>query len=754
MKNSKLHDAGCSGCDSAAGNGLYINYNNATVYRNVITDNYYGIYLDNANNANISENNISFNTIEGIYFATRSNNNYIYYNNITNNGDEGIELNSGENNTIKGNLISNNLGGGSGSAGIVVSDANNTIFENVIVNNGNGANEYGVYLTSNAYDTNISENNISSNNDDNLNIESIDNYIYANNITLAGEEGIEIAAGSTGNNLTDNLIRNSTSFGAFVQDNNNIFANNFIRGSSKFGVYAQSADNLNFTLNSFENNTEYDIYLNYSEYFVMGQNGTNLALNSSFNDSKITLLDKGNLTVQYYARANVTSSLGAALTGAFVISNDSFRTTEWNDNTAASGYTGYFAVTDYVKNASHPVYYNNHTATANLSNYGNNSAMYNVSVKTTNSTTVTVVLTAAYCNGNYASGNWVISSNIQCANQSIPVTGNITIAAGGTLTLYNVTINFTTSADGSNFINKTAGGGLFIYDVDSNASTTNDQSWIRANNTDFEYDFWVWGTPDTNIANFTMQNSKVTDAGYISGASCDSESCGVQLYNVSNVIIKNNNISYGARYGLYLQYSTNNFMVNNTINTTGNTGFAIYLLSSSSSNNISGNTIMTSGDDGYGISLQSNSNSNIISSNTITTTGGALVTASYGIYLSSSSNSNITSNTITTNGSSGIGIYLLSSSNSNTLQSNTITTNGSSGYGIYLSSSSSNNATSNIINATGTNADGVYVFSNSDNNILNLNNITRAGRDGVRIEKSGVSIPGNNTITANRSEER
>ncbi|MBI2129691.1 right-handed parallel beta-helix repeat-containing protein, partial [Candidatus Woesearchaeota archaeon] len=348
---------------------------------------------------------------------------------------------------------------------------------------------------------------------------------------------------------------------------------------------------------------------------------------------------------------------------------------------------------------------------------------------------------------------------ITCANETIYVAGNITISNNGSLTLYNVTINFSAFADGSNFINKSPNGGLFIYDLDSNASTIEDATEIISNNSDYEFDFWVYGNGVSD--NFTMQNSIVKDAGY------STKSLGIQLYNVSNVKVIGNNISDGAYYGLYLQYSTNNNISNNIINTTANNGYGIYL-SSSSNSTIQSNTITTNGSWSYGILIDASSNSNTLQSNTITTSN----TNGYGIYLFSNSNSNtIQSNTITTNGSFGYGIYLLSSSNSNTLQSNTITTNGSSSYGIflsttlnnissnaiitnnatsiYLSGSSNNNLTSNRINATGTIADGIYVFASSDNNIINLNNITKAGRDGIRFENSGTALPERNNITNN-----
>ena len=401
-----------------------------------------------------------------------------------------------------------------------------------------------------------------------------------------------------------------------------------------------------------------------------------------------------------------------------------------------------------------------------------------------------------YCKGsdryNSSGGNWLIDSNVVCSNEKINVTGNITVKKSGNLSLYNTTITFMTYADGSHFIKKNESGGLWIYDNDSNASTTEDYSWITANNTNFEYDFWVYGVGEND--NFTMQNSKITDAGY------STKSLGIQLYNVSNVIVAGNNITEGARHGFYLRFSTNNNLTNNTISADRALAAGIFLDDSSNANTIEKNTITTEGNtsngirssgssniiknntistggllaiSSTGIRFDSSSNSSIIANNTITTNGnesygifllqtsvsnnisGNSITTygnySYGIYLRTSANSNtLSSNIITTNGSFGYGIWLSSSSNSNTLQSNTITTNGSSGYGIWLSSSSNSTIQNNAIITNGSSSYGILLSISSNNNVTN-NNITATGADsdGVYIDGTSTTSSDNNIIQNN-----
>ncbi|MBI2130120.1 right-handed parallel beta-helix repeat-containing protein, partial [Candidatus Woesearchaeota archaeon] len=865
----------------------------------------YGIYISSSSNSSTLQSNAittNGNTAYGILLLSSSNNNATG-NTITTNGSSGfgIGLTSSSNSTLQSNAITT-----SGSSGYGISLASSSSSNSLQSNNitTNGSTSYGIWLSSSS-NNNATGNIITANStgSDSIYIFSnSDNNIFNfNNISKSGRDGIRIGGSATNlperNNITNNIILNSTGSGIFINNtltasqfiynnnisyssNNSIQLNNasnitIISGSleySRTGINASQSTNVTIANATFVLNTLWDFYITNNSWLI--------SLNNSFNSTAVNITgsagDFSNFTVMWYARANVTNSSGIHMNSSSVTSTDVFGASEWTDTTT-NGLTGWFAVIDYVQNASSINSSNLHTGTASLTGYLANSSTYNVSVKNITGTQIDIVLKNPnkYCNNSYTQGQatWNITSNLTCANQTIYVDGNITIFNNGSLTLYNVTINFSAFADGSNFINKSPNGGLYIYDLDSNASTQEDGSWLMSNDSNYEFDFWAFGNGAND--NFTMQNSKITDAGYLTN------SLGVQLYNISNVVVKGNNISGGAYYGLYLQYSTNNNISNNQINTTASSGHGIYLISNSNSNTLSSNTIntlgvaaagygiylvsiqnttifgntvttgtiatsaygiyvvssnnsnissntiittkadsygiyldtrsslntvqnntiTTTGSDGIGIFLSSSSNSSI-SSNNIVTTGTVVGVGSNGIHLSASSYNNVTSNTITTNGSNSFGIYLVSISSSNTLQSNTITTrggvvidgsygilitsrsnivqsnnittNGSKGYGIYLSSgsssntnitgniimtnnatgilissSSNNNATSNIINATGTNADGVYILSDSDNNILNLNNISKPGRDGIRIENSGTSIPERNNITNN-----
>src|SRR3989344_1570741 len=548
------------------------------------------------------------------------------------------------------------------------------------------------------------------------------NTLQSNTITTNGSSGygIYLLTSSNSNKMQSNTMTASglTTYGIFFSSsNNNTALSNVITNSTLYGIYSSLSTGINLTANSLVNTSSlgYDIYINNSNNFTMWQNATTIALNSTLERAKVNITNNGNLTVQFYARAYVADLAEQPISGASVNSSDSFGALEWVALTAANGYTANFIAIDFTRNSTTDTDYNLHRATANITGYPDSSAFYNLSVYATNHKTANITLQ----NGtflesciNYSTGNMVVNSNIECANISINVTGNITILAGGNLTLKNVTINFSMTKDGGSWINKTASGGLWIYDNDNNASTTEDASEIISNNSNWEYDFWVFGNSGND--NFTLQNSVVKDAGY-----GGSGSLGIQLVNVNNTKITNNNITDGVYLGLYLVTSGSNNITGNYINTTASFGYGISLELSSNSNTLQSNTITTSNTNGYGIFLSS-SNSNTLQSNTITTSN----TNGYGIYLSASSISNtLQSNTITASGDTGYGIWLDASSNSN-ITGNNITTSNTNGYGISLElSSNSNTLQSNTITTTGGSSHGIFLLTDSSLNTLQSNTI-------------------------------
>jgi parallel beta-helix repeat protein len=220
---------------------------------------------------------------------------------------------------------------------------------------------------------------------------------------------------------------------------------------------------------------------------------------------------------------------------------------------------------------------------------------------------------------------------------------------------------------------------------------------------------------------------------------------GIYLHTDSkNINVINNTITTKGNdgYAIIIQDSSNIEVQDNTILTSGNTA-AIYLFPSTNIN-ITNNDINTTSDNGVGIWLRTSSNNNV-TDNTINTTGGG----AYGIWLFDKSNTNnLTSNTIETSGLNGRGIALDTSSNYNEIIDNTINTSDSNGYGIHIVLSSiSNNVVDNTIKTEGNNLAGIYIDTSSNNITDNTINTVGDTAPGINIDTfSEYNDVVNNTV--------
>ncbi len=101
----------------------------------------------------------------------------------------------------------------------------------------------------------------------------------------------------------------------------------------------------------------------------------------------------------------------------------------------------------------------------------------------------------------------------------------------------------------------------------------------------------------------------VNISGFTVTGATGSWNAGIHLYNADHCNIYDNNVS-DDDYGIYLRYSSNNTLTDNTANSNNWLGI---ILSSSSNNTLSNNIASTNGI--YGIFLSHSSNNNVLSDN-------------------------------------------------------------------------------------------------------------------------------------------
>ena len=216
-----------------------------------------GIYLENVDYCNISENN-AYENDRGIYLNYSSDNTLIG-NTVNSNGGRGICM-SGSSNTLANNIASNNK-----YEGIFLYGSSSS--SNTLANNTASNNDYGIYLYHST--SNTLANNTASNNDDGgIRLSFASGNILQNNIAKLNKKyGIHLFD-SNSNTLANNIASNNGYDGIYLDCafylviSYNTLENNIVNSNNRYGVHLDGeADNNNITCNLVQNNMQRGFYL-------------------------------------------------------------------------------------------------------------------------------------------------------------------------------------------------------------------------------------------------------------------------------------------------------------------------------------------------------------------------------------------------------------------------------------------------------------------------------------------------------------
>ncbi|MBN2042339.1 MAG: hypothetical protein JW754_00870 [Candidatus Aenigmarchaeota archaeon] len=219
-----------------------------------------------------------------------------------------------------------NLNGTGSGAGIF-----NDGFDNVTIKNCKISN-YFIGISLNNIDSNVENNSL------------IDNKLFSNNMGAFFYDGV-FKTIISGNNITGNEygIYIDNYIGEGIEKNNTIINSSII------------------------SNEDYDVYITADAY--------DFFINTSYETEYV---NNANLSRQWYLKVNVTNKSMVGIEDAEVSVHDKFNNLEWQENTTASGLTGWNIITQYNLNSSGKFNYTPHTISGLNPRYSDNSTIQNI----------------------------------------------------------------------------------------------------------------------------------------------------------------------------------------------------------------------------------------------------------------------------------------------------------------------------------------------------------------------------------------
>jgi parallel beta-helix repeat protein len=343
-------------------------------------------------------------------------------------------------------------------------------------------------------------------------------------------------------------------------------------------------------------------------------------------------------------------------------------------------------------------------------------------------------------------GEWTVTGEETVQDKRVTLNGNLTVGAGGSLTLRNVTLNVNSQYDGQYGIEVEPGGSLFIYG-----------STVAAADEEHGFSFLVggaafemkdselhgagWGPDDESLGGeeAIMAGTKglliAADDAVVDGNTISNNHVGIMVAG-SGATVANNNIHSNKVHGIYLHGASDGSFTDNSIQ--HSTVSSPFRMRDARNNQIIGNTIVSSIH--RGVIEAFNSDGNVFQDNDISGLGG-------GIHLMFVSNDNVVAgNTISVDetgvmvwgwnnrvegntimpsamGFVGTGIFMVYAYNS-VIADNAIS--GAKAEGLEIRHSSNNAIIGNRVSGGevfGPYGHGVLLFSSSKENVIQGNEI-------------------------------
>jgi len=177
----------------------------------------------------------------------------------------------------------------------------------------------------------------------------------------------------------------------------------------------------------------------------------------------------------------------------------------------------------------------------------------------------------------YINGDWNITTDTIRSNETIILSGNLTVSNNASLTFRNVTLIMNCTSAGQYIIEVKPGSSMYILDLDNDNTTTEDASNITAADSDYPYLFWV-----DDGTHFEMRNSELhrcgitpaivswsglyiqTDDAIIDHNLISHNADGIVLYG-SDATVSNNTITWNNQSGIMATHWSNGTIVDNWI---------------------------------------------------------------------------------------------------------------------------------------------------------------------------------------------